>query len=231
MRTLTLNEMNTVSGGFSSEEKPTEVVIVKKRPPLNRMDILIGETFDWMDQVKNDPHASLEVDDSNEEDKCNKGKQGKDVNGDGKPDFASPTLTGKIRSDDMGDGKFGATRKNDDGTTRLHKGVDYEANEGDSIRAVASGTITNIGKAYPGSDLVSIHITTPDGYKVKMLYAKTDLKVGDKVEMGDIIATQQSHKVEGMKDHVHVEITDKDGNIVDPTTLINSEESKCDGGS
>lgn len=91
--------------------------------------------------------------------------------------------------------------------------------------------MTHIGWAYGGGahGLRSIHITGPDGHKVKMLYVEPteNLAVGQAVtpntQLGLSQSLQQAYPVRdngSMTDHVHIEFFDLDGQLVDPTSWV-----------
>jgi murein DD-endopeptidase MepM/ murein hydrolase activator NlpD len=147
---------------------------------------------------------------------------GKDVDGDGAPDFVNPTGQGQRTSDAHGYGVFGAPR---DGGTRPHLGVDFKATAGQPVKAPISGYVTKIGFAYSGdTTLKFVEVTNPAlHYKARVFYVDPTVAVGDAVHLGQAVGT--SHTLQekypgGMTDHVHLEITDPDGRKVDAARVL-----------
>ena len=142
----------------------------------------------------------------------------------------------KIRDDRRGHGSFGDKRTNPDGSIREHKGVDLEALPGTPIKSPVDGTVRRIGDPYGPENRLhgqykSITIRTEDGREVRMFYvAPTDaegsqiINKGDKVSAGSVIGTLQDRAKasSGMKNHVHLEIRDKQGKAVDPAPWLNN---------
>jgi murein DD-endopeptidase MepM/ murein hydrolase activator NlpD len=147
---------------------------------------------------------------------------GKDVDGDGAPDFVNPTGLGQRTSDTYGYGVFGAPR---DGGTRPHLGVDFKAVAGQAVKAPISGFVSKIGYAYAGDTVLKfVEITNPAlRYKARVFYVNPDVEVGDAVHLGQAVGT--SHTLQdkypgGMTDHVHLEITDPSGRKVDAARVL-----------
>jgi len=147
---------------------------------------------------------------------------GKDVDGDGAPDFVNPTGQGQRTSDAYGYGVFGAPR---DGGTRPHLGVDFKATAGQPVKAPISGYVTKIGFAYAGDETLKfVEVTNPAlRYKARVFYVDPTVAVGDAVHLGQAVGT--SHTLQekypgGMTDHVHLEITDSDGRKVDAARVL-----------
>lgn len=147
---------------------------------------------------------------------------GKDVDGDGAPDFVNPTGQGQRTSDAYGYGVFGAPR---DGGTRPHLGVDFKATAGQPVKAPISGFVTKIGFAYPGdTTLKFVEVTNPAlHYKARVFYVDPAVEVGDAVYLGQPVGT--SHTLQdkypgGMTDHVHLEITNPDGRKIDAARVL-----------
>lgn len=108
----------------------------------------------------------------------------------------------------------------------VHTGVDFSAEQGSEVFAVASGTIESV---YTSDVLVGTQITIDHGNGVKSVYefvtAKEGLKAGDKVEKGDVIATVAEPNGKEYKDgaHLHFEVFENGKNI-DPSKYLTLEE-------
>ncbi len=107
-----------------------------------------------------------------------------------------------------------------------HVGVDFSAAVGTEVLAVDDGKIESIYK----DDLLSgTEITINHGDGIRTVYRFVDevetLKVGDKVEKGDVIATVAEANGEEYKDgpHLHFEVL-KNGESVDPADYLTLEE-------
>lgn len=107
-----------------------------------------------------------------------------------------------------------------------HMGVDFTAEVGSEVYAVASGTVESV---YTSDVLVGTQITIDHGDGVKSVYqfveAKEGLKAGDEVKQGDVIATVAEANGSEYKDgaHLHFEVF-KDGANVDPAEYLTLEE-------
>lgn len=107
-----------------------------------------------------------------------------------------------------------------------HKGVDFSAQVGDKVLAVEKGVVESIftGDILTGTEIVVKH---EDG--LKSIYRFVDqaenLKVGDTVEKGQVLATVAEANGNEYKDgaHLHFEII-KDGASVDPSAYLTLEE-------
>ncbi len=107
-----------------------------------------------------------------------------------------------------------------------HSGVDFKADAGAEVFAVASGTIESV---YTSDVLVGTQIIIDHGNGVKSVYeyvtAKEGLKAGDTVNQGDVIATVAEANGKEYKDgaHLHFEVFENDKNI-DPAKYLTLEE-------
>lgn len=135
--------------------------------------------------------------------------------------YHNPT-GGHVRDRDAhGSGHFGASRA---GGTRSHAGTDYVGTGGQGVRAVRSGTVTNIGYPY-GDDLSfrTVDIQSFGGEQIRQFYvAPVDgLVAGSPVLGGQMIGTLQglTGRYPGITNHVHTEIR-QDGEVKNPETLI-----------
>lgn len=145
-----------------------------------------------------------------------------DVDGDGVEDFANPTHNAIRGLDVYGSGSFGATR---DGGRRKHHGVDYIAAPGDWVESPIAGTVTRYGYAYRRqTELRFVEIRNAEtGMTARVLYVDATVADGAVVAAGEIIGTAQNladRYPGGITNHVHVELNDKNGRLLDPATLL-----------
>ena len=119
----------------------------------------------------------------------------------------SPTGKG-IRSDPMGDGRYGSSRGN-----RKHRGTDYLCDPGQNIVAPISGIIARVAypyadKSYSGVIIAGKHMS------IKLFYFEPlEDFIGGEVDQGMAIGfAQDISKRYGskMKPHVHLEIISLD---------------------
>ena len=107
-----------------------------------------------------------------------------------------------------------------------HTGLDFSAEAGTEVMAVAAGKIESI---YKDDLLLGTEIVIDHGDGLKSVYRFVNeaegLSVGDSVERGEVIATVAEANGNEYKDgaHLHFEITES-GKIVDPTTHLTLEE-------
>lgn len=134
--------------------------------------------------------------------------------------FSKPTKSGAVRNcDAFGCGYFGASR----GSDREHNGLDFLAKPNEQIFSPITGKITRFPFPY-GNDLrwKGIEIKNNE-YSIKIFYVNATVNIGDEVKKGDFIATAQniaSKYGSGMQNHIHIEIRDKNNNIIDPTNFF-----------
>jgi murein DD-endopeptidase MepM/ murein hydrolase activator NlpD len=153
---------------------------------------------------------------------------GKDVDGDGAPDFVNPTGQGQRTSDAYGYGVFGAPR---DGGSRPHLGVDFKATAGQAVKAPISGYVTKIGYAYAGdTNLKFVELSNPAlHYKARVFYVNPKVDVGDAVHLGQTVGTAHTLQTKypgGMTDHVHLEITNPAGRKIDAARVLTAYWAK-----
>jgi murein DD-endopeptidase MepM/ murein hydrolase activator NlpD len=147
---------------------------------------------------------------------------GQDIDGDGAPDIANPTLHAPRGTDAYGSGAFQASR---DGGERQHQGVDYVAAAGQAVWAPISGLVTRIGYAY-GDDpgLRYVEIENPAlKISARVFYVAPEVQVGQVVRLGTpigIAQTLQGRYPGGITDHVHLELGDATGHKLNAATLI-----------
>lgn len=148
--------------------------------------------------------------------------QGKDVDGDGAPDFVNPTGKAPRVHDAYGYGAFGASR---DGGVRDHEGVDYMASAGQDVVSPISGYVTKIGMAYSDdSELKFVEVTNPAiGYVARVFYVDPKVEVGQAVRLGQSLGAAHSLQARypgGMTDHVHLELMGPDKARMDATAVL-----------
>lgn len=133
--------------------------------------------------------------------------------------FAALTSSQTIRGcDPLGCGEFGAPRG-----ARKHNGIDIVATPGQTIFSPISGKVNRM--AYPYADDLSykgLEIQN-DQYKVKIFYINPTIAIGSQVKAGDKIAVAQNISAKhgaAMTNHVHFEVYDRTGKLIDPTKMI-----------
>lgn len=148
--------------------------------------------------------------------------QGKDVDGDGAPDFANPTGQAPRTHDAYGFGAFGASR---DGGSRKHEGVDFVTEAGQPVVAPISGYVTKVGMAYADDKhLKFVEITNPAiKYVARVFYIDPSVAEGDVVRLGQEIGAAhglQARYPGGMTDHVHLELMGPNRHRMDATAVL-----------
>jgi len=146
--------------------------------------------------------------------------EGRDLDGDGAPDFVNPT-GGDLRGhDQFGDGYFHASRS---GGARRHEGVDYDSHAGQEVVAPISGYVARIGLAYPGDVRFKyVEIDNPALHlRARAFYVDPQVQVGQTVALGAPIGTAHSLQARyvGITDHIHLEIEEA-GRKIDAQTVI-----------
>ena len=107
-----------------------------------------------------------------------------------------------------------------------HAGIDFSAAAGTQVRAVESGVIESI---YKDDILLGTEIVVDHGDGLKTVYRfvteAEGLKVGNKVEKGEVIATVAEANGNEYKDgaHLHFEMM-QDGKTIDPAIQLPLEE-------
>lgn len=124
----------------------------------------------------------------------------------------------KIRIDKEGSGKFGAKRKHG-----KHQGIDILTTKGEKILAPFPMKLVRIAKPYATGTMSGALYRTKEGMEMKIFYMKPFTDTRD-IQEGQIIGIAQSvsdhWKSPKMKDHIHLEIRDKYGDLQDPTQYI-----------
>lgn len=146
--------------------------------------------------------------------------EGRDIDGDGAPDFANPTGGEPRGHDAYGDGYFHASR---DGGARAHEGVDYDSQAGQPVAAPISGYVSKIGYAYPGDERFKyVEIDNPALHlQARVFYVNPKVEIGQSVELGHSIGTAHSLQARygGITDHIHLEIAER-GRKIDAQSVI-----------
>lgn len=108
----------------------------------------------------------------------------------------------------------------------VHTGVDFVADAGTQVMAVEDGVVESV---YKEDVLLGTQIVVRHAEGLKSVYRFVNevegLKVGDKVEKGDVIATVAEANGNEYKDGAHLHFTiEKNGKTVDPTQYLTLEE-------
>lgn len=129
---------------------------------------------------------------------------------------------------------FGSTNR-PKGSTNPHKGVDFNYIGGQqsrlntsypALRSPVTGVVTNAGQG----DYGRIAIRDANGFTHELLHTHTrHVAVGDPVVAGQLIGTMgntgvSAPGVEGGKFHVHYQLKDRNGNIVDPSVYWDQQD-------
>jgi len=147
----------------------------------------------------------------------------------------SPVPNPTIRDDTQGHGGFGDRR---DGGRRKHEGVDLQADPGTEVKSPIAGEIDKIGPAYKdpkayGGGFQAVRIHGDDGRDYIIRYVEPGesngrpLVRGDKVQSGQVIGHVQDRAAKDpsgqMRNHVHFEVKDEHGRLIDPTPIIGAQ--------
>ena len=194
-------------------------------------ELIIYGLPDVQDTTPYDYEHDHEHEHDHEEDEYEESEDEEDMYGEDKW-FAPISEEGsgwEIRHHDhFGSGEYGAGRGN-----RTHKGLDIISNTGDKVFSPMYGEITRT--FHPYSDkcrfLKGVEIVG-DGeysdYKMKLMYVDLDnnVNIGDTVNKGDVIATQQDllkcyppRNGKSMTNHIHFEVYENGKNI-NPEKII-----------
>ena len=130
------------------------------------------------------------------------------------------TKNNQIRTqDNHGSGHFGASRDNG---KRKHAGIDIVALPNEPIYSPINGVVTRHPFPY-GNDLKFKGIEIKDkDLVIKIFYLNPTITQGTSVKKGQIIGYAQdlTNKYKGITNHVHLEVKDKLGKLINPETLI-----------
>ena len=128
------------------------------------------------------------------------------------------------KCDAYGCGYFGAPRGD-----HSHQGVDMACPAGTEVGSPVKGQVTKLGWCYDDDPKYRYVQVVAEGYQYRMFYVFPTVAVGDWVEIGEIIGKSQDltrryaedkDHPEPITNHVHFEIKDKAGRVVDPTPVI-----------
>ena len=120
--------------------------------------------------------------------------------------------TGKpVRSDAWGDGRYGARRKRNDGTTYAHKGVDFTCVPKQNVVAPITAVYKRIAYPYADSREYAGALFEAEWCEYKMFYYRPTIEPGQIVEASCTVGKAQDiSKRYGpdckMVPHVHFEI-------------------------
>ena len=115
---------------------------------------------------------------------------------------------GKIRSDTVGDGHFGARRGR-----HIHAGIDLMCMPGQDVFSPITGVAERTARPYPNdSRWLGIFIVGKE-YNVKMFYMFPEVEYPRNVTRGERVGYAQDIglKYEGCHPHVHLEVYLKNG--------------------
>ncbi|NOR81076.1 MAG: peptidoglycan DD-metalloendopeptidase family protein [Methyloprofundus sp.] len=138
--------------------------------------------------------------------------------------YGSPTGLAIRGTDSYGSGHHGASRG-----TRIHDGTDYNSTPGQQVKAPLSGKVTKISKPYSsGVDamvLSGVQIVASDGTTSWIWYMQPSANiVGTIVKASTsvigIAKTLKNRYKNGITDHVHIRIHNRDGMKINPSTVI-----------
>ena len=109
---------------------------------------------------------------------------------------------------------------------RTHNGVDFVGEKGQTVKAAADATVGAISTDPLWGDVIELKLVGNIVLRYCGAKAATDLKVGDKVEVGQAIATLTEIPCEAADaPHLHVEVL-TGGKYTDPVALIGREIKK-----
>lgn len=110
---------------------------------------------------------------------------------------------------------------------RVHNGVDFVGTEGQTVKALADGTIQTLEE----DPLWGKVITIDHGFGIQSRYCGVNpsVKEGDSVKVGDSIGALSEIPCESLEgSHLHLEIT-ADGKLIDPINAIGQEVRYAEG--
>ena len=124
----------------------------------------------------------------------------------------------KLDTDGRVNSGYGPRKSPTAGASSNHKGIDLSL-KSDKVPAVVSGTV--IENKYNSARGYYITIKGSDGYTTRYqhLAEKSPLKVGTKVQEGEVIGTQGSTGASTGK-HLHFEVMTPSGAYVDPEKYL-----------
>lgn len=133
--------------------------------------------------------------------------------------FAAVVPNQKFRAcDSHGCGSFGASRGD-----RKHAGVDVVVTPGTKIVSPISGKVIRYPFPYAGDISYKGILIENEQYSVKIFYLNPTAIQNTIVKQGDAIGTAQNIAAKyspGMTNHIHVEVRDRAGNLLNPEKLF-----------
>lgn len=138
--------------------------------------------------------------------------------------YANPTGLAIRGTDAYGSGFHGAPRG-----SRIHDGVDYVSIAGQQVNASLSGKVIKLSRPYSSgidaAELAGVQIVASDGSCCWMWYMQPlDNIVGSIVKAGDSMVgsakTLQNRYTNGMTDHIHIRLHDRQDNIINAEDVI-----------
>lgn len=136
-----------------------------------------------------------------------------------KKHFGKLVINQKVRGNDAhGSGAFNAPRGN-----HIHQGIDIVTTKGENIFSPIDGEVIRYPFPYSGDiNYKGILIKNKD-YEVKIFYLNPVAKIGT-IKKGQLIGNAQDiakkYPSAPMINHIHLEVRDSKGNILDPTKLF-----------
>jgi murein DD-endopeptidase MepM/ murein hydrolase activator NlpD len=121
----------------------------------------------------------------------------------------------------QGDGGFGWVRQHDDGSPKMHQGIDITTPAGTTVMSVEPGVVMQAGDNDPRGYGNEVRVRHPDGRT--SLYghlSEIHVKVGDKVDQGQTIGRTgvSGNPPRGGDPHLHFGVIEG-GKFVDPRPL------------
>lgn len=133
--------------------------------------------------------------------------------------FAAIVPNQKFRGcDTHGCGSFGASRGG-----RKHEGVDVVVTPGTKILSPITGKVIRYPFPYPGDIFYKGILIENEQYSVKIFYLNPTAIQNTMVKQGDVIGVAQNIAAKyspGMTNHVHIEVKDRSGKLLNPTNLF-----------
>jgi len=125
--------------------------------------------------------------------------------------------------DPTGHGYYGAKRGN-----KKHRGLDLVADPGEAVISPIHGVVSKLGYPYAGNLEFRYVEITGQPYRVRLMYVRPDVQVGDRIFKGQPVGVVQD--IAGywnpeMKNHIHMEVY-KHGLLTDPEPLV-MQDCKC----
>ncbi len=109
-----------------------------------------------------------------------------------------------------------------------HNGTDFTAEAGAPVLAIYDGEVTEVG--YSTQDGYTVTVAQTDGFTsvYKSLSAETAVETGDTISAGDTLGyvSDSMTSEQNSGPHLHLEMTDAEGNLIDPMTKLDSASEK-----